>query len=215
MVTGMHPDDVDLFDYVEDDLPQRRRAELEVHLASCARCAEQVARVHAGRDALREAQVLKLSQRGRDAIFVDLPPQPRARRRRGWSSLKQVAAVAAPVAALVAVVVALATLGGNGGDQSEAGDAAQPASPTAAVEAGGGGQDAPEEDRAEKSALLFADGSANAVAAELRGKGFDAEVVGDHVEVRNATRAEVRQALESRRTLESSRDGSIRIVIVP
>jgi anti-sigma factor RsiW len=215
MVTGMHPDDVDLFDYVEDDLPQRRRAELEVHLASCARCAEQVARVHAGRDALREAQVLKLSQRGRDAIFVDLPPQPRARRRRRWSSVKQVAAVAAPLAALVAVVVALATLGGNGGDQSEAGGAAQPASPTAAVEAGGGGQDAPEEDSAAKRAFLFADGSANALVAELRGKGFDAEAVGDHVEVRNATRAEVRQALERRRTLESSRDGSIRIVIVP
>lgn len=210
MVTGMHPDDVDLFDYVEDDLPQRRRAELEVHLASCARCAEQVARVHAGRDALREAQLLKLSQRGRDAIFVDLPPQPRERRRRGWSSLKRVAAVAAPLAALVAVVVALSTLDGNGGDQSEAGGAAQPASPTAAAEAGGGGggEDATE-DRATKEQLLFAGGPPADVATILRNQGFDAEVVGKHVEVRSATRAEVRRALQGRR------DGSVRIVIVP
>jgi anti-sigma factor RsiW len=215
MVTGMHPEDVDLFDYVEDDLPQRRRAELEGHLASCARCAEQVARVHAGRDALREAQVLKLSQRGWDAIFVDLPAQPRARRRRGWSSSKQVVAVAAPLAALVAVVVALATLDGNGGDQSEAGGAAQPASPTAGVEAGGGGGQEAAEDRATKERLLFANGPAADVASALRAQGLDAEVVGKHVEVRNATRAEVRQALEGPQALESSRDGSVRIVIVP
>ena len=211
MVTGMHPDDVDLFDYVEADLPQRRRAELEVHLASCARCAEQVARVHAGRDALREAQFLTLSQRGRDAIFVDLPPQPRERRRRGWSSLKRVAAVAAPLAALVAVVVALSTLDGNGGDQSEAGGAAEPASPTAAAEAGGGGGGGEEtaQDRATKVQLLFAAGPADEVASTLRSQGFDAEVVRNHVEVRGTTRAEVRRALQGRR------DGGVRIVIVP
>jgi anti-sigma factor RsiW len=210
MVTGMHPDDVDLFDYVEEDLSQRRRAELEVHLASCARCAEQVASVRAGREALREAQFLKLSQRGRDAIFVDLPSQPRSHRRR-WPSLKQVAAVAAPVAALVAVVVALSTLDGNGGDQSEAGGAAEPASPTAAAEAGGGGGGDEEtaQDRATKVELLFAAGPADDVASTLRSQGFDAEVIRNHVEVRDTTRAEVKRALEGRR------DGGVRIVIVP
>lgn len=210
MVTGMHPDDVDLFDYVEDDLSQRRRAELEVHLASCARCAEQVASVRVGRDALRKAQFLKLSQRGRDAILVDLPSQPRSRRRR-WPSLKQVAAVAAPVAALVAVVVALSTLDGNGGDQSEAGGAAEPASPTAAAEAGGGGGGGEEtaQDRATKVQLLFAAGPADDVASTLRSQGFDAEVIRNHVEVRGTTRAEVRRALQGRR------DGGVRIVIVP
>jgi anti-sigma factor RsiW len=209
-VTGIHPDDADLFDYVEDDLTQRGRAELEVHLASCARCAEQVARVQAGRDALRETQLLQLSQGRRDAIFLDLPPQRRERRRQGWFSLKRLAAVAAPVAALVAIVVALPMLGGNG-DQSEAvgGDAAATAaSSTAASEAAGGGQEAPE-DRATKARLLFAAGPATDVAADLRAEGFNAEVVNDHVEVRNATRAEVRKALQTRR------DGGVRIVIVP
>jgi anti-sigma factor RsiW len=210
MVTGMHPDDVDLFDYVEDDLPQRRRAELEVHLASCARCAEQVARVHAGRDALREAQFLKLSQRGRDAIFVDLPPQPIERRRRRWPSLKQVAAVAAPLAALVAIAVALPTLRGNGDEDAASGAAQGPASPTTAAEAGGGGGQEPEEDRAAtKVQLLFAGGPAADVASTLRAQGLDAEVVRNHVEVRGATRADVRRALQRRR------EGSVRIVIVP
>ena len=209
-MTGTHPDDADLFDYVEDDLTQRRRAELEVHLASCARCAEQVARVQAGRDALRETPLLQLSQSRRDAIFLDLPPQRRERRRQGWFSLKRVAAVAAPVAALVAIVVALPTLGGNGDESAAVGeDAAERAvSSTAASEAAGGGQEAPE-DRATKDALLNAAGPASDVAAELRAEGFDAEVVNDHVEVRNATRAEVRKALQGRR------DGRIRIVIVP
>jgi anti-sigma factor RsiW len=217
MVTGMHPDDVDLFDYVEDDLPQRRRAELEVHLASCARCAEQVARVQAGRDALREAQYLKLSQGGRDAIFVDLPPQPRARRRRRWPSLKQVAAVAAPAAALVAVVVALSTLTGNG-DLNEAGGGAEaPASQTAAAEASGGSDEEASEDRASKEQLLFTDGSAADIATALRAQGLDAEVVNDQVEVRSATRAEVERALEGHRynALQERRDGSVRIVILP
>lgn len=211
MVTGMHPDDVDLFDYVEDDLSQRRRAELEVHLASCARCAEQVASVRAGRDALREAQFLKLSQRGRDAIFVDLPSQPRSRRRR-WPSLKQVAAVAAPLAAIVAIAVAIPTLGnGNGDDQAASGGGQAPASPTAAAEAGGGGGGDEEtaEDRATKVQLLFAAGPADDVAATLRSQGFDAEVVRNHVEVRDTTRAEVRRALQRRR------EGDVRIVIVP
>jgi anti-sigma factor RsiW len=210
MVTGMHPDDVDLFDYVEDDLSQRRRAELEVHLASCARCAEQVASVRAGRDALREAQFLKLSQRGRDAIFVDLPSQPRSRRRR-WPSLKQLAAVAAPLAAIVAIAVALPTLGsGNGDDEAASGGGQAPASPTAAAEAGGGGGgEDTAEDRATKVELLFAAGPADDVASALRAQGFDAEVVRNHVEVRGATRADVRRALQARR------DGGVRIVIVP
>jgi hypothetical protein len=114
------------------------------------------------------------------------------------------------VAALVAIVVALPTLGGNGDESAAVGeDAAERAvSSTAASEAAGGGQEAPE-DRATKDALLNAAGPASDVAAELRAEGFDAEVVNDHVEVRNATRAEVRKALQGRR------DGRIRIVIVP
>ena len=214
MVTGTHPDDIDLFDYVEGDMPDARRAELEVHLASCARCAEEVTRVRAGREALRESQFLQLSGRRQDAIFHDLPPQ-RGESRRPSFSLKPVLVALVSATAVAGVAVALINVGdtGGGGDQEEsAGEAAALTSggtPSAGESAGGGGTGTEAaQDRATKTRLLSVAGSADAVAAELRRKGFSAEVVGDHVEVRGATRAQVRQALSGRR------DGDVRIVIV-
>ena len=68
MVTGTHPEEVDLFDYVEGELSADRRTELEFHLASCATCAKQVALVQAGKDALRESQLLHLPPARREAI---------------------------------------------------------------------------------------------------------------------------------------------------
>jgi anti-sigma factor RsiW len=213
MVTGTHPDDIDLFDYVEGDMPDARRAELEVHLASCARCAEEVARVRAGREALRESQFLQLSGRRRDAIFLDLPPQ-RGESRRPSFSLKPVLVALVSATAVAGVAVALINVGdtgGGGGQEESAGAAAELTgeAPTAGETSGGGatGTEAAQ-DRATKTRLLSVAGPADAVAAELRRKGFSAEVVGDHVEVRGATRAEVEQALSERR------DGDVRIVIV-
>lgn len=215
MVTGTHPDDIDLFDYVEGDMPDARRAELEVHLASCAQCAEQVARVRAGREALQEAQFLQLSAPRREAILRDLPPQRRESRHLSFP-LKPVIAALAVGGAAAAIAVAVINVDGNGGgDEGAAGGAAAltAESPTAAESASGGGTGTgPAEDRASKSRLLFAAEPADSVAAELRRNGFDAEVVGDHVEVRGATRAEVRQALGQ--TLTNRRDDSVRIVIV-
>jgi anti-sigma factor RsiW len=211
MVTGTHPDDIDLFDYVERDMPDARRAELEVHLASCAQCAEQVARVQAGREALRESQLLQLSAPRRDAILLDLPPQRRERRRASFSLKPAIAALAvAGVAA--AITVAVITVDGTGGDDESAGGAAAVTAGAAAGEAGGGGTEASEDRAAAKASRLFAAGSADTLASELRRKGFDAEVVGDHVEVRGATRSEVKQALGQ--TLSDRRDGDVRIVIV-
>jgi anti-sigma factor RsiW len=211
MVTGTHPDDIDLFDYVEGDMPDARRAKLEVHLASCARCAEEVARVRAGREVLRESQFLQLSGRRRDAIFFDLPAQHREGRRLPFT-LKPVLAVVAVVGVAAAIAVAVANVDGTGGGgDEEAGGAAALTgeAPTAAESAGGGGAGTePATDRATKARLLTVAGPADGVAAELRRKGFAAKVVGDHVEVRGATRAEVRQALSERR------DGDVRIVIV-
>src|ERR671937_154215 len=104
MVTGTHPEDADLFDYVEGELPPERRDTLEVHLASCAQCAEHVARVRAGREALREAQFLQLPPRRRDAIFQNLPAQRVSARPSPALAPKKLLAVLVAIAALVAVV---------------------------------------------------------------------------------------------------------------
>jgi anti-sigma factor RsiW len=210
MVTGTHPDDIVLFDYVEDDLPAAERAELEVHLASCAQCAEQVGRAQAGRGALRESRSLELPPHRREALLASLPAQraPKTRRR---LSLKGFVAIGTPVAAVAAVVVALVATGGfgprqgRGGDEGAAAALSEESAPTTATTAPSSGGDEAAKDRA---TALFAAGPTDALAADLRAEGLDAEVVGTHVEVRNAKRADVRRALRGRR------DGSVRVIIV-
>jgi anti-sigma factor RsiW len=205
MVTGTHPEDIDLFDYAEGDLPAGRHAELEVHLASCAQCAEEVARMQAGREALRGSQFLHLPPRRRDAIFLNLPAQRRPAERSPALSPKRLLAILTPIAAVAAVVVALVTTGdfGNGGGGGVAGQAAATgaAEGQSTRQAAGGG--------AALDQLLKVAGPADQVAAELRSKGFDARAVGHRVEVRNATRAQVERALRDRRA------GKVQIVIVP
>jgi Putative zinc-finger len=212
MVTGMHPDDIVLFDYVEGDLLAAERAKLDVHLASCAQCADQVGRVQAGRDALREAKFVELPAQRREAILASLPAQ-RAPTRRPQLSLKRFVAVVTPVAAVAAVVMALVTTGGfgpgegGGGDEGAAAGAAlseesAPTTPTTAPASGGG------EAAKDRVTALSAAGPAESVAAELRARGLDAEVVRNHVEVRDASRADVRRALRGRR------DGSGRVIII-
>jgi hypothetical protein len=210
MVTGTHPEDVDLFDYVEGDLPADHRATLEVHLASCAQCAEHVARVLAGRDALREAQFLQLPPRRREAIFLNLPARRAPARSSRALSPKRLLAVLVPVAAVAAAVVALVTtspnvpgLAGQGGPEEAAGTARDSA----------GAESAPTQQAKAGTATLRFAGPADGVADELHRKGFDARVVGDHVEVRNATRAEVRRALQDRRQALTA--NSVKILIVP
>ena len=106
MVTGTHPTDIELFDYVEGEVTDDRKAELEAHLASCAECVEHVARVTAGRDALRAAQFLQLPPRRREAIFLNLPEQRRAAGRSPAMSPKRLLAVLTPIAAVGAVACA-------------------------------------------------------------------------------------------------------------
>jgi anti-sigma factor RsiW len=209
MVTGTHPEDFDLFDYLEGDLPASRRAEVEAHLASCAQCAEQVALVQAGRGALLQSQPLELSPRRRDGILRNLPPQPKETR--GWGiSLKHVVAALTPVAAVALVVVALVTVDGSNDEEGAAGGGADTAELSApAGDSEGAGEALQKERKDESRRTLLFDGPPGAVALQLRRKGLAATAVGDHVEVRNASRAEVRRALASRR------DGSVRIVIVP
>jgi anti-sigma factor RsiW len=203
MVTGTHPDEIDLFDYVEGDLPADRAALLEVHLASCAQCADQVARVAAGRDALRESQLLQLPPRRREGIFLNLPEQRRKRPRSAVGSPKRILAILTPLAAVAAVIAVLANTNG-GTDGGQAGATAGALTSKAADQNGseGGGAEA-------LAPFRTVQGPADAVAAELRAKGIDARVVGQRVGVRHATRAEVDRALGKRRP------GGVEIVLVP
>jgi anti-sigma factor RsiW len=202
MVTGTHPADVDLFDYVEGELPADRQAELEVHLAGCPTCAEQVALVQAGKDALRESQLLHLPPAQREAISTSLPVRRRAPGRSPALSPRRLLALLTPVAAVAAVVVVLVSSGvfetnGNEGAGSAAGATAERA-------AGLDKSAAPE------AAVPFraVAGPADQVAQLLRSKGIDARVVNGRVEVRNATRTEVNRALGNRR------GGGVEIVIL-
>jgi len=203
MVTGTHPEEVDLFDYVEGELSADRRVELEVHLAGCATCAEQVALVQAGKDALGESQLLQLPPARREAISTSLPMQRRAPGGSHAFSPRRLLVLLTPVAAVAAVVVVLVSSGvfeTDGG--SDAGSAAAGATSQLQTEDQAGGAEA-------AAPVMKVAGSAITVADELRRKGFRARAVGKNVEVRDATRADVQKALRNRPT------GRVEIVLVP
>jgi anti-sigma factor RsiW len=203
MVTGTHPEDVDLFDYVEGELPADRRAELEVHLAGCPTCAEQVALVKSGKVALSDSQLLHLPPARREAISTSLPMQRRAPGRSPALSPRRLLVLLTPVAAAAAVVVVLVTSGvleTSGDDRT--GSAAAGATSQLQTEDQAGGAEA-------AAPVMKVAGPATTVADELRRKGIRARVVGNSVEVRDTTRDEVQQALKNRRT------GHIEVVLIP
>jgi anti-sigma factor RsiW len=194
----LHPENVELLELVEEELPAERRSAVSAHVAACARCAESVRLLEAGRAALREAPRLELAPRRREAIVAGLPhrERPQAARRR----LVAVLAAVAVVAALAAVAVVTGPDVNLGDGQEEAGKAAETAVPEAAAEGA--------EDRTSAlSQTRLVAGPASEVAELLRQRGFDARVVGDHVEVRNADPEAVERALAHRRP------GAVRIVV--
>jgi hypothetical protein len=198
----MHPEDVELLELVEGDLPAERRSAVSAHVAKCAGCAESVRVLEAGKTALREAARLELAPDRREAIVAGLPPRP-ARRRRFRAG--RAVAVLAPVAAIVALAVTLASLDldlDGGGDAEEA--AAPAGREQAATAEAEGAEDA---SRTSPSTLSSVAGPAAAVAEFLRDRGFDARVVGDHVEVRDADPRAVGRALAGRRS------GAVRVVV--
>jgi anti-sigma factor RsiW len=203
MVTGTHPDEIELFDYVEGDVSTDRRAEIETHLATCTSCADQVARVQAGKDVLRDSQFLHLPPRRRDAIFMNLPEQRRSSRRSPALSPKRLLAILTPVVAVAAVIVALVSTGDMGSSSRD--QAASGGGATAQVESSAEDSGAP---TAGFRALKSVAGPASEVAAALRNKGIDARVVDGHVEVRGATKDEIDQALGRRKA------GDVEIIIV-
>ena len=190
MVAETHPHDIELFEYVEDELPQARRDEIAAHLATCGLCAEQVQRAAAGREALRETTLLELPEGRREEILRNLPqPERSPGERRGFFSKQLLAGIAAllVVAALAAVLV---KTGGNSGMESSA-DRTGGGAAEATATSGGGVEDA-------QTAELFASGPAEDVADDLQRKGFKATVQKDRVVVHGATKAQVREALADR-----------------
>ncbi|MEO8289859.1 MAG: zf-HC2 domain-containing protein [Gaiellaceae bacterium] len=189
MVAGTHPHDIDLFDYVEGDLADARKHEVDAHLAACPVCSEQVRRVQAGKEALRGSQFLHLPARRIEGVFMNLPTQPREPGRRRALSPKQLIAVLTPVVAVVAVIAVLANSGtGTKGDEQSAaaGGGAAQAEATATLKA------------ADAAAVDSVAGPPADVAQSLRDKGLRATVEGQRVIVSGASKRQVREALADR-----------------
>lgn len=200
MVAEAHPNDIDLFDYVEGDLAGPRRADIDAHLAGCPVCAQQVQRVQAGKAALRGSQFLHLPERRIEGVFMNLPTQPREPGRRRALSPKQLIAVLTPVIAVVAVIAVLASTGTGTGtkqqDQSASGGGV-------AAEASGTGT------RAASQAPFSVAGTPGEVVTELQDKGFSAKRRGKTVVVTGATTEQVREALADRGP------GDVQILVKP
>lgn len=121
-----HPEELDLLAYVEEELASDARQEVVEHLVACRSCSDHVRRLETGREALRAAPALELSDERHEQILAALPV--RQTPRRSWAPLRRVLVVAAPVAAAAALVggfVAVGTLGGGGDDEQGAGVAAE------------------------------------------------------------------------------------------
>ncbi len=199
MMAERHPDELDLLDLVEDELPRAAQASVAAHVEECAECAEAVRRLRAGRGALHASGVLQLSDRARDGITeaIDGEAAARPRRARYWEP-RRLGLVVALTLVLVASAVAVAQWGGVG-DEERRGDAALEQADDGAgsddADAGGGEESAA---TAVPESMRVA-GPARAVAADLRAEGFDARVVGGEVVVRIASRTSAEPSPEEQR----------------
>jgi anti-sigma factor RsiW len=189
MVTGAHPNEIDLFDYVEGDLDQARTDAVRAHVAACPECARQVERVQAGKQALRGSQFLHLPKRRIESVLMDLPTQRREPGRRPALSPKQLIAVLTPVVAVAAVIAVLASTGG--GHEQEAGA-------TSAAGGGAAAQESSGDQAGTRVPAYSVAGTATDVARALRAKGFSANVQGNAVVVHGTTKRQVREALADR-----------------
>ena len=189
-----HPDELDLLDLVEGELPGAAHDAVAAHVEGCARCTETVRQLRAGRGALHASGVLQLSSRARDAISeaIDREPRLRSHRSRYWEP-RRLGLVVALTLVLVASVVAVAQWGGvgdeTGGDAvSEFAEGGEDDGDAGAGEerAGGGDDDSGSVVPESAPDPVFVAGPPRRVAAALRAEGFDARVVDGDVVVRLA-----------------------------
>jgi len=206
MMAGAHPSEIELFEYVEEDLEEAATVTVRAHLETCPACAATVTELEQARRSLRDSPLLGLPAARLDAILSTLPRQERDRPAllEFLSSPKRLVAVLAPVAAVVVAVVALTTTGGGGGDEEAAREAgkAAPAATMAQAEAEAGAATGGALDTVPLEAavppVVSVQGPAGEVVKLLEAAGYQAEVVNGTVEVSGATEAEVRKALEGR-----------------
>jgi anti-sigma factor RsiW len=190
MVSETHPHDIELFEYVEGELPAARRDEIAAHLAACDVCAEQVELATAGRQTLRDVGLTELPEGRRDEILRNLPRQEPERALRERVGFPKGLLVGLAVLLVVAAFTAVLVKGGGNSMESSAGATGGGAAEATAT--GGGGLDAAH------AADLSASGSPEDVAEELQRRGFKASVQQDRVVVHGATKAQVREALADR-----------------
>lgn len=200
MTTSTHPDDIDLFDYVEGDLDQEQHADVAAHIAACPSCADHVRLLERGKGALRESALLHLPPKRRSALLGGLPDQPRERRAPGFSP-KRLVAVLVPVAAVLVVAVVL-TKGNDTSSQPE-----QAAVPAAAdvQERAAGSAPAPEATgdagaplAAEAPPLLEVEGPPAEVVRILTEAGFEVTRANGKITVAGADPAAIELALFGR-----------------
>ena len=198
---GAHPDELELLEFVEEELIEPRKAALAEHVAACSRCAESVRQLETARYALGSAPLLELPGETREAALAALPERSV---RRGWSWRPRLAVPAIAATAAVAAVVAGVVLTG-GFDREEGRQSAEVA--TLSEEAGqdAAGAAAPEESATTDMSRALLDNEAASVegpprevARMLRRQGFDARDVDSTVLVQDAEAEEVRRALVGR-----------------
>jgi anti-sigma factor RsiW len=205
MMDGAHLNELDLLAYVEEDLPDPRKAAVAEHVAGCQECADSVRRLEIARQVLRSAPHLEMPAASRAAVLAGLPAHAPKRRRRWRPTVVAPALAAAAVLAVVTGVVL--TVDWNDGQEEAAQVAPSPAE-QATTEAEAGADAAGAEDRTLSSAISV-EGPPREVALYLRRQGFDARVVDSIVRVRNADPDAVRRALAERPS------GPVRVEVVP
>lgn len=181
-----HPDELDLLDLVEGELPRAVEGSVAAHVEGCPACAGTVRQLRAGRSALHASGILELSERRRDAISEAIDGEPRLRSHRfRHLQPRRLGVVLAATLVLVASVLAVAQWAGDPGRDEVGGDAAPSAAETA-----GGEEGAAEERQADATAPLAGEeparvaGPAREVATDLRALGLDARVEDAEVVVR-------------------------------
>ena len=205
MMDGAHPNELDLLAYVEEDLPDPRKAAVAEHVAGCQACADSVRQLETARQVLRSAPLLEMPAGSRAAVLAGLPARAPKRRLRWRPGVVAPALAAAAVLAVVGGVLLI----DPSGREDEAAESAKPTAPATAMEEAAG-EDAAggAEDRTLSAALRRVQGPPSEVALFLRGQGFEARVVGSTVRVRNADPDAVMRALAGRP------DGPVRIKVV-
>jgi hypothetical protein len=197
VMDGAHPNELDLLAYVEEELPDPRKAAVAEHVAGCQACADSVRRLDMARQVLRSAPLLEMPAGSRAAVLAGLPARAPKRRLRWRPAVVAPALAAAAVLAVVTGVVL--TVNWNDGQQEAAEFAPSPAEQaTTEAEAGAEAGGAEDDKRALSSALRTVQGPPREVALYLRRQGFDARVVDSTVRVRNADPDAVMRALADR-----------------